>query len=108
MVRRLVEHQVLEQMRQPRLAGSLVPRADAKPRVITDRWGRTVDERQHGQPVAQPKAPERERIAERMLANERPPRIALSNAVVEPFDQDLRRSHGRRSLLTQAVGVKPI
>ena len=55
----LVEHQVLEEVREPRLAGLLVPRADVEPGVVRDDRRARVDEHEHREPVAEPPAMQR-------------------------------------------------
>src|SRR5690606_183017 len=66
----LVEHEVLEEVREPRLPFALVARADAKPRVIGDDGRRVVLADEHLEAVGEPIAPDGERRAERNRLDE--------------------------------------
>ena len=56
---RLTEHQVLEEVSEPGLAGPLVPRADVEPGVVRDDRRSRVDEDDDREPVAQTPALQR-------------------------------------------------
>jgi hypothetical protein len=49
----LAEHEVLKEVREPRLARPLVTRAYAKPAVVGDDGGADIHEHEHREPVAQ-------------------------------------------------------
>jgi hypothetical protein len=104
----LVEHQVLEQVREAGLAWAFVSGAHTKPSMVADRRRRSVDEREYRQAIAQAKAPKPERIAKGLLTNELHTGIPLLNARVQSFDQAVRHSHESLSLITAPGRVKAI
>ncbi len=81
--RGLVEHQVLEEVRQARLAGLLVARADTKPRLIAHDGRRAIDQEEDHEPVAETVTAHHQRCAEGDLLDEGEASVALAHAAIE-------------------------
>ena len=100
----LVEHEVLEQVREAGLARLLVARADAEPREVAEDGRALVDQDEQAQAVAEPEALENVRrvdaepagVAERDRSFERPFRGERRGALVDARDErgELRVGHG--------------
>ena len=104
---RTAEHQVFEEVREPRLAGLLVARTDAIPRHEAHHGRRSLDERQHLEAIAHPVAARYERVAEGRRRFVREACVRTSRAARERARNRVARilrGHDHRGATLCAVG----